>query len=114
MGYSPWVRKQSDTTERLHFNFCLCRQYSSEAISSVTDTPHPLRFSMVFPGSTFLDGSVSLLGRILFGGGGLFVLGFILIASRFLSTWRPGILSWEFRGCGPGHKGGSPQAPEAG
>ena len=109
-GFGKSQTRLSDFT----FNFCLCGQYSFEAISSVTDTQHPLRFSAVFPGSPFLDGSVSLLGRILFGGGGLFVLRFTLIASRFLSTWRPGILSWEFRRSGPGHKGGSPQAPEAG
>ena len=59
---------------------------------------------MVFLGSTFLDGSVSLLGRILFGGGGCLFWVFTLIASLFLSTWRPGILSWEFRGCGQGTK----------
>ena len=25
MGYSPWGRKESDTTERLHFHFSLSR-----------------------------------------------------------------------------------------
>ena len=24
VGYSPWGRKESDTTERLHFHFALC------------------------------------------------------------------------------------------
>ena len=31
MGYSPWGRKESDTTERLHFHF---PYYESEATSS--------------------------------------------------------------------------------
>ena len=33
MGYSPWGRKESDTTERLHFHFQLL--YSVVLVSAV-------------------------------------------------------------------------------
>ena len=32
VGYSPWGRKESDTTERLHFHFLSFLQYLGEVI----------------------------------------------------------------------------------
>ena len=41
MGYSPWGRKESDTTERFHFHFRLHFQSSYMRVCSVADSSTP-------------------------------------------------------------------------
>ena len=38
MGYSPCGRKESDTTERLHFHFMLVLTVGMEMLSNLTST----------------------------------------------------------------------------
>ena len=49
MGYSPWSRKESDTTERLHFTY-LCKQklmVNSVSASSSLKHLYPLKIPAI-------------------------------------------------------------------
>ena len=63
VGYSPWCRKESDTTERLHFHFSLClvnlitQQFSTILTFSISQLKH-FRHVCVNKSNQFINGKM--------------------------------------------------------